>query len=299
VFSTFVRCARLTLVALVFVTSLLVILAAGVAWLYGGEADEAIRFMEPEPMPEPVPEPVPEASMSMPDRDRELEVLRAVVGVSGANYFGTEGHKSKQFGVNLYVRPEPEAERQQIRVPCAADKPTQADAARVAKRRVAAILGEAAVETAERLVTERHTAGPSVERNVNAVLGETQRLRAVLRGAETRADAAERAATRAEAEAAEAVAAILRAPEEARKAAWLEVEAAQASLDAHTKRQRVEQEAIAVKEPEWRSRPYAAYDTVQKWIDREGELWKRRRVKYCIVCTCPVHEMRRRTCKNG
>ena len=85
VFSTFVRCARLTLVALVFVTSLLVILAAGVAWLYGGEADEAIRFMEPEPMPEPVPEPVPEASMSMPDRDRELEVLRAVFGVSGAN----------------------------------------------------------------------------------------------------------------------------------------------------------------------------------------------------------------------
>lgn len=159
VFSKLVRCALLTLVALVFITSLLVILAAGVAWLYGGEADEAIRFMEPEPMPEPVPEPVPEASMSMPDRDRELEVLRAVVGVSGASYFGTEGHKSKQFGVNMYVRPEPEAERQQIRVPCAADKPTQADAARVAKRRVAAILGEAAVETAERLVTERHTAG--------------------------------------------------------------------------------------------------------------------------------------------
>ena len=102
------------------------------------------------------------------------------------------------------MRPEPEAERQQIRVPCAADKPTQADAARVAKRRVAAILGEAAVETAERLVTERRAAaGPSgVERTVNAVLGETQRLQALLRAAQTRATKAEVAAERAETDAA-------------------------------------------------------------------------------------------------
>jgi len=71
-------------------------------WLYGGEADEAIRFMEPEPVPEPTPEPVPEASTSAPDRERELEVLRAIVGVSGAGYFGTEGHPTKQFGVNLH-----------------------------------------------------------------------------------------------------------------------------------------------------------------------------------------------------
>ena len=286
----FVRCTRLVLIALVCVHAmslLLMVFAAGVHWLYGGEADEAIRFMEPEPVP--VPE--PEASTSAPDREHELEadreheleVLQAIVGVSGAKYFGTEGHKSKQFGVNLYVHPEPEAERKKIRVACAADKPTQADAARAAKRRVAAILGEAAVETAERLVTERRAAaGPSgVERTVNAVLGETQRLQALLRAAQTRATKAEVAAERAETEAAEAAAAILREPEAARKQAWLELEAAHAALDAHAKRQRVEsgEAAPAIKEPEWRLRPYAKYDTVDKWRKREGELWNRRRVK--------------------
>jgi len=223
----------------------------------------------------------PSATTSAPDSDLELEVLKQIVGVSGVGYFGTEGDDRKQFGVNLYVRTQPEAARKKIRVACAADKPTQADAARAAKRRVAAILGEAAVEAAERLVTERcAAAGPSagVERNVNAVLGETQRLRAAMRGAEKRADEAEQAARRAEAEAAEAAAAIIRAPEAARKAAWLQLEAAHAALDAHAKRQRVEEPA-AIKEPEWRSRPYAAYDTVDKWVKREGELWNRRRVE--------------------
>jgi hypothetical protein len=255
------------------------LLAAGVRFLYGGEDDEAIRFMEPEPVQEPVQEPAPTRAL---DRERELEVLKSVVGVSGAGYFGKEGDTKSQFGVQLKVRPHPGADRVPIRVPCAGDKPTQAHAARVAQRRVAAILGDAAVEAAELLVTERRAAaGPSagVARNVNAVLGETQRLRALLRAAETRADAAEQAARRAEAEAAEAAAAIIRAPEEARKAAWLELEAAQAAVDAHAKKQRVESEAPAVKEPEWRSRPYAAYDTVDKWVKREGVLWNRRRVK--------------------
>jgi hypothetical protein len=253
--------------------------AAGVRFLYGGEADEAIRFMEPEPVQEPVQEP---ASTSAMDRDRELEVLQAIVGVTGANYFGTDGHRTKQYGVHMQVRPNPEAARQMVRVACTGDKPTQADAARVAKRRVAAIVGDAAVEAAERLVTERRAAAGTsagVERNVNAVLGETQRLRAAVLGAQKRAAAAEQAARRAEAEAAEAAATIIRAPEEARNAAWLEVEAAQAALDSHAKRQRVEQEPPAVKEPAWRSRPYAKYDTVQKWVDREGELWNRRRVE--------------------
>ena len=116
-----------------------------------------------------------------------------------------------------------------------------------------------------------------------AVLGETQRLRAVVRGAEKRADAAEQAAQRAEAEAAEAAAAIIRATEAARQAAWLELETAQAALDAHAKQQRMEgqhmEEPSAIKQPDWRSRPYAAYDTVDKWVKREGELWNRRRVE--------------------
>ena len=98
-------------------------------------------------------------------------------------------------------------------------------------------VGDAAVEAAERLVTERRAAAgtsASVERNVNAVLGKTQRLQALLRAAQTRATKAEVAAERAETEAAEAAAAILREPEAARKQAWLELEAAQAALDAHT-----------------------------------------------------------------
>ena len=271
----------LALIVVGFVSLLNLLFAAGVRFLYGGEDDEAIRFMEPEPVQEPVQEP---ASTSAMDRERELEVLRVIVGVTGANYFGTEGHRKKQFGVHLQVRANPEAERQMIRVPCSGDKPTQADAAREAKRRVAAVLGDAAVEAAERLVTERRAAAgtsASVERNVNAVLGKTQRLQALLRAAQTRATKAEVAAERAETEAAEAAAAILREPEAARKQAWLELEAAHAALDAHAKRQRVEsgEAAPAVEEPEWRLRPYAKYDTVDKWRKREGELWNRRRVK--------------------
>ena len=195
----------LALIVVGFVSLLNLLFAAGVRFLYGGEDDEAIRFMEPEPVQEPVQEP---ASTSAMDRERELEVLRVIVGVTGANYFGTEGHRKKQFGVHLQVRANPEAERQMIRVPCSGDKPTQADAAREAKRRVAAVLGDAAVEAAERLVTERRAAAgtsASVERNVNAVLGKTQRLQALLRAAQTRATKAEVAAERAETEAAEAI----------------------------------------------------------------------------------------------
>ena len=123
--------------------------------------------------------------------------------------FGTR----KQFGLQLYVRREPDAERSKIRVACAGDKPTLVHAACAAKRRVAAILGDAAVEEAELLVSERRAAAGrsdmGVERNVNAVLGETQRLRATLHAAETRASKAEMAAERAEAQAAEAAAAIV------------------------------------------------------------------------------------------
>ena len=99
------RICRLLFLAVLVLGAVLVLFAAGVRCLYGGEADEAIRFMETEPMQEPMQESVPEASTSAMDRERALEVLKAIVGVSGANYFGTEGHKSKQFGVHLYVPP--------------------------------------------------------------------------------------------------------------------------------------------------------------------------------------------------
>jgi hypothetical protein len=213
----------------------------------------------------------------------ELEVLRKVDGCSGVNDFGTEGGPG-QYGVHLHVRPAPGAPRKFKRVACASDKPTKLDAARVARAHVVEVLGAAAVERAEQIVREQRAAAraassSSVPRNVNAVLGETQRLAAVLRAAESRAEKAETAAEHAAAEAAEAAAAILREPEAVRKQAWQEVEAACAAADAHAKRQRVEPTVEAVKEPAWRSRPYAAYDTVDKWVRREGELWNRRRVQ--------------------
>ena len=118
-----VRCRvgvqRIALVGLIVLGAIssFMLFAAGVRYLYGGEANEVIRFMEP-------------ASTSATDREHELLVLQLIEGVTGASYFGTEGHRTAQFGVNLYVRPGPEAERQRIRVACAADKPTQLDAAR-------------------------------------------------------------------------------------------------------------------------------------------------------------------------
>ena len=128
-----------------------------------------------EPVEEPVLVSVPEALWT--DRDQALEVLQNIDGVSGATYFGTEGHKSKQFGINLYVRRDLRSYREQIRVSCGADKPTQLDAARAARQRIVSILGVAAVEAAEQLVTERRAAAGStagVERTVNAVLGLTR-----------------------------------------------------------------------------------------------------------------------------
>jgi hypothetical protein len=114
---------------------------------------------------------------------------------------------------------------------------------------------------------------------------------ATVKSAELRTTAAEQAAVRAAAEAA----AIIREPEAARQAAWQELAVARAALEAHhqqqqPKRQRVEGEAAGAEAagdaeaaPEvadlaWRTRPYAKYDTLQKWVDREGELWNRRRV---------------------
>ena len=47
----------------------------------------------------------------------------------------------------------------------------------------------------------------------------------------------------------------------------------------HFKQQRVEApEAPEPKQPEWRQRPYAAYETVEQWRKEEGVSWNRRRV---------------------
>ena len=78
-----------------------------------------------------------------------MAVLRVVEGVTGVKDFGTEGNHREQFGVQLYVRVQPDSARQKIRVACAHDKPTKLDAALVARQRVAAELGPAALEAAD------------------------------------------------------------------------------------------------------------------------------------------------------
>ena len=110
-----------------------------------------------------------------------------------------------------------------------------------AKSRVAEIVGEAAVEQAERLVMERRAAAGASSTappaTAFAVLGRTQKLKAEVNSAKLRAAAAERAAEQAAERAAAEAAAIIREPEAARQAAWQELEAARAALEAHHQQQ--------------------------------------------------------------
>ena len=89
-----------------------------------------------------------------------------------------------EYGVHLHTRTSPEADRKFKRMACnSTNMRTKLDAARAARAHVIGVLGAAVVEAAELLVQERRAvAGPSagVERTVNAVLGETQRLKAQL-----------------------------------------------------------------------------------------------------------------------
>lgn len=236
----------------------------------------------------------------------QLEILRAVSGTSAVRHFGVEGDgRPQDYGVYLEVQPpDPNARKKPIRVPCSKSRTTVLQAALDAKKSVAAIVGEDAVEQAERLVMERQAAAGGLTAPSTAfdVLALTQKLRAVVKSAELRATAAEQRARQVAERAAAEAAASMCEPEAARQAAWQELEAARAALDAHhlqqqPKRQRVEGEAGSaeaaggaeaagsaeaapeVAEPAWRKRPYAKYNTIQKWIDREGELWNRRRVK--------------------
>ena len=221
----------------------------------------------------------------------QLEILRAVDGTRAVKDFGVEGvGKPQDYGVYLDVQPpDPDAKRKPIRVPCTKDRVTKLDCALAAKSKVAEIVGVDAIEQAERLVMERRaaagrssTAPPATALDV---IGLTQKLMAKIKSAELRATAAERAAEQASERAAAEAAAIIHEPEAARQAAWQELEAARAALDAHKqqpKRQRVEGEAAGteaagsaesapeVEEPAWRQRPYAKYDTVDKWVKREG-----------------------------
>ena len=53
------------------------------------------------------------SSSGNPELEYQLAVLRVVEGVTGVNPFGKEG-SGKQYGVFLWVRTDPEADRQPI-----------------------------------------------------------------------------------------------------------------------------------------------------------------------------------------
>ena len=102
-------------------------------------------------------------------------------------------------------------------MPCSAARATKMECALQAKSRVAEIVGEAAVEQAERLVMERRAAAGASSTappaTAFAVLGRTQKLKAEVNSAKLRAAAAERAAEQAAERAAAEAAAIIREPE--------------------------------------------------------------------------------------
>ena len=145
-----VRSPRLIFVALIdafrTITSLaLWLFAAGVRFLYGGEADEAIRFMDP------VPEPV------MSELDRELEVLKAIEGVDRV-YESPKGRfdatKLNNNGVECRVALPDGESYQTVRKKCGGDCPDKVAAARNVKAQVKRLLGDAAVEAAEQRVQQ-------------------------------------------------------------------------------------------------------------------------------------------------
>ena len=90
----------------------------------------------------------------------QLEILRAIPGTSSVNDFGVEGEgKPNTYGVLLKLQAPivagSQTEQKPLRVACSKDRATKLDAALQMKKNVAAIVGEDAVEQAERLIMER------------------------------------------------------------------------------------------------------------------------------------------------
>jgi hypothetical protein len=91
----------------------------------------------------------------------QLDILRAVDGTSSVNHFGIEGTgRPQDYGVFLQVQPAA-AKQKGIRVPCTAARATKLYCALEAKKKLAAIVGESAIEQAERLIMERRSAAGS------------------------------------------------------------------------------------------------------------------------------------------
>mmetsp|Transcript_2185 Transcript_2185/g.6591 ORF Transcript_2185/g.6591 Transcript_2185/m.6591 type:complete len:247 (+) Transcript_2185:147-887(+) len=222
------------------------------------------------------------------DLEQQLAILRLIEGVSGVFASEYVGPDLQRMNVQLKVLPRRSSTKKPIRVPCSGARPDKLACALEAKRRVREELGDAAVDAAERLFIERRAAAAAAASTSSAPLPatghlmRTNQLAANLRAAQLRAQHAEEAATRAEAEATVVYQSAVREPLAAAKAAWLEVEAAAEEKARHTKQQRVEEPpAPAPAEPAWRKRPYAAYTSVDQWKKEEGANWNRRRVPLC------------------
>ena len=93
----------------------------------------------------------------------ELAVLNAVVGVK-AWQSGYDGPDLNRMDISLYVS-EDGGGRKKIRTACSADMPTKLHAALEAKKKVARLLGEAAVAAAEERVSHPHEMPPLWERS--------------------------------------------------------------------------------------------------------------------------------------
>ena len=114
---------------------------------------------------------------------REVLVLKAVPGTSGVSPSAYTGPDLNRMRVNLYYTAEDGGSRKKISGVASAIRPTQFDAALDAKRKLAAIVGDDVIATAERLVAENLLAdgGVTSERGAPpsafAVLGHAHELR--------------------------------------------------------------------------------------------------------------------------
>ena len=127
------------------------------------------------------------------DNLHELRVLRHVEGVTGVSPSAYTGTDLNRMNMNLYVhRPGfNNGQRKQVITKCSRDVPNKLTAARLAKQKLGAMLGEDAVRAAEEQVAAQASASTEAastsQRSVGAVLGMTQQLQGELRAAELRA----------------------------------------------------------------------------------------------------------------
>jgi len=164
-------------------------------------------------------------------------VLRHVDGVTGVSPSAYTGTDLNRMNINLYVhRPDfNNGQRKQVITKCSRDVPNKLTAARLAKQKLGAMLGEDAVRAAEEQVAAASAsasteAASTSQRSVGAVLGMTQQLQGELRAAELRAARELQ---------------LVRAAEAAHNEAQEQVAAARAALESHQKRQRIAPEQVS------------------------------------------------------